>query len=126
VADPFSRKDFERKRWRRRHAKERGERKHWLSRPIWPAPSLEDSFGGEEYRKKLARQGESASNRLGWSKKRLASFQKLFGQYQRSGNITTYLKIRRAFPEAELFIIRFYTPDFTSAFHDELARLGLD
>jgi hypothetical protein len=77
-------------------------------------------------RKKLAKQCESTSIRLGWSEKRLASFQKLFAQYQRSGSIATYLKIRRTFPEAELFIFRFHSVDFTAAFDDELKRLGLD
>jgi hypothetical protein len=126
VAGLFSRKDLERKRWRRHQAKKRDERKRWLSRPIWPAPSLEDIFSLEEYRQKLAKRCETASMRLGWSKKRFAAFQKLLAQYQRSGSIATYLKIRRAFPEAELFIVRFYTTDFTSAFDDELKRLGLD
>jgi hypothetical protein len=128
VADRWSKKDLERmrKRDRRRTAKERAERERWLSRPIWPAPSTEDNFSDEWSRKKLAKQCESTRVRLGWSKKRFASFQRIFAQYQRSGRIATYLKIRRDFPEVEPFILRFYSIDFTNAFGEELDRLGLD
>ena len=110
------------KRWRSLEAKERAKRKRWLSRPHWPDPSYE-TWRTEGDQKKVARQCESTSIRLGWSKKRLASFQKLFAEYQRSSSIATYLKIRRSFPEVEISAILFLPLSYT--FEDELERLRI-
>ena len=53
----------------------------------------------------------------------MASFQKLFAEYQRSSSIATYLKIRRSFPEVEISAILFLPLSYT--FEDELERLRI-
>jgi hypothetical protein len=62
---------------------------------------------------------------LGWSRKRLASFQKLVVEYRRSSNIATYLEISRTFPEIEINVARFAGLDFVFAFEGDLKRLQI-
>ncbi len=100
-----------------------------MERPGWPcAMAGKDVDLDQSERNEIAKEQEYVTVRLGWSKKRLASFQKLFAEYQRSWSITTYLKIRRAFPEVEIYIRRFLTHTivFEEAFEDDLKRLGID
>ena len=111
------------------------ERIRWLERPGWPCAMVRDVDLAQSERNEIAKEQEEIAKeqeyvtvRLGWSKKRLSSFQKLFAEYQRSSSITTYLKIRRAFPEVEIYVRRFltHTMVFEEAFEDDLKRLRID
>jgi hypothetical protein len=68
---------------------------------------------------------EQIKSELDWSDERLASFQKLIVDYRRTQNATTYLKIRRDFPEIEIQVSRFGGIDFVFTFEDDLKRLQI-